>query len=184
MVQKRIYLLFAFLSMVMKAHGASDANKKDTIKSVLALTYVGVEEAFNKNGPLIVSSMKKDMVSNTPILLESEKQTPESYVESCESELFSSQEWDAFLQKLLKHSWLQLYDRLSKADRQQKGKNEAEEEPVNEMIAGFCVKLVERFYIPNYKVMLVDNLYSYGITKEELSLAREVLAEWDEKDFE
>jgi hypothetical protein len=32
--------------------------------------------------------------------------------------------------------------------------------------------------------MLVDNLYSYGITKEELSLAREVLAEWDEKDFE
>ena len=65
-----------------------------------------------------------------------------------------------------------------------KGKNEEEQEPMNEMIAGICVKLVERFYIPNYRVMLVDNLYSYGILKDEMSLTREVLAEWDEKDFE
>lgn len=184
MVQKRIYLLLAFFSVVILAYGASDENKKETIKSVLALTDMGVEESFNENGPLIVSSMKEDVASNKPILVESAKKTPESYVESCELEIFSSQEWDAFLHKLIKHSWLKLYGRLSKADRQMKGKNEEEQEPMNEMIAGICVKLVERFYIPNYRVMLVDNLYSYGILKDEMSLTREVLAEWDEKDFE
>ncbi len=180
MVQKRFYLLLAILSVVMMAYGASDENKKETIKSVLALTDMAVEDAFNENGPLIVSSMKKDLASNNPILLESVKKIPESYVESCESELFSSQEWDAFLHKLIKHSWLKLYGRLSKADRQMKGKNEEEQEPVNEMIAGFCVKIVERFYIPNYRVMLVENLYSNGILKDEMSLVREVMAEWDE----
>lgn len=180
MVQKRFYLLLAILSVVMMAYGASDENKKETIKSVLALTDMEVEDAFNENGPLIVSSMKKDLASNNPILLESVKKIPESYVESCESELFSSQEWDAFLHKLIKHSWLKLYGRLSKADRQMKGKNEEEQEPVNEMIAGFCVKIVERFYIPNYRVMLVENLYSNGILKDEMSLVREVMAEWDE----
>ena len=184
MVQKRIYLLLAFFSVVILAYGASDENKKETIKSVLALTDMGVEVAFNENGPLIVSSMRKDMASNNPILVESEKKAQESYVESCESELFSSQEWDAFLHKLIKHSWLKLYGRLSKADRQLNEKKEEEQEPVNEMIAGFCVKLVERFYIPNYRVMLIDNLYSNGIHREEMSLVREVLAEWDEKDFE
>ena len=64
MVQKRIYLLLAFFSVVILAYGASDENKKETIKSVLALTDMGVEESFNENGPLIVSSMKEDVASN------------------------------------------------------------------------------------------------------------------------
>ena len=162
--------------------------KKCLINASSGLHNVIVDHA--KEASLIIGRSPK---SNEEVLFQPDNPAPEEYIEFFQKKLFTHNTWNKLETRLRKAYHKEVYESMMASQKRlfpdlAKGENK---EQIIKYFDEFAYKIVDRFYIPNYKAIFINNLYyewefkggkpvriDEYIKKKDLPLVIEVLEEY------
>lgn len=185
---KRLFLFIVAITAISTAIGSNSLavndlvdsikmQKKQDIQTIIAYTDQEIEDGYRNNYIVVLNEIRKDAKSSKSIFIMSDK-TPKSYSKTYNSRLYSSKEWEKYEYNMIKHYWLYIYKKIMEANKDvNKDLSDNEQHQINRSVGGIAVKLVERYFLPNFRISFINNLNNGGIQISDLPLVLETLAE-------
>lgn len=192
-------LLFCFLTcvplMVAQSNTANYAlteEKKSEIVKCLAMAEMGAHNVAIDHLMDVAKIIYETPDSEEEIVYQSDSPAPDDYIIFFKRELFSKQCWKRIEsgESGLRQRFHDAVFNLFKANRQKIKPiiSAGEEIVINGSLSDFAYRIVDRFYLPNYRAVFINNMYYHTdfkdgkiikvkeyIKKEDLPLVIEAL---------
>ncbi len=159
---------------------ANDEKKSEVIKC-LTMAAMGVHNVVVDHAMDAAKIIGGSPDSNEEIVYQPDSPAPDDYIAFFQKELFSKPCWRRIESRLREGYHKEVYESIkSSQQRMMPGLTKGNKDEFDNYFKDFAYKIVDRFYLPNYRAVFINNLYYHTDFKDgKLSEIKEYIKKED-----